>query len=118
MRRLNWTNIAFLTLTPLLAAAGLAAFLPAHGFGLGDAVAFASMMALSGIGITAGYHRCYAHRAYQCSRPLSIFYLLAGAATFEQSALVWVSEHRDHHRYVDSERDPYNVRAGFIWAHI
>ncbi|MCE7902604.1 MAG: acyl-CoA desaturase [Gammaproteobacteria bacterium PRO9] len=33
-------------------------------------------------------------------------------------ALEWVSQHRDHHRYVDTDRDPYSIKKGFFYAHL
>src|SRR6185295_6812713 len=30
----------------------------------------------------------------------------------------WVNEHRAHHAKVDRDQDPYNIRRGFLWAHI
>jgi stearoyl-CoA desaturase (delta-9 desaturase) len=43
---------------------------------------------------------------------------LFGAATFQNSVLVWAADHREHHRHVDREGDPYNIGKGFFWAHI
>ena len=36
----------------------------------------------------------------------------------ENSILWWSSSHRVHHKYIDKEWDPYNIRRGFWWAHI
>jgi len=44
--------------------------------------------------------------------------LFFGAATFEQSALKWASQHRQHHQFTDTELDPYNIKKGFWYAHI
>ena len=68
--------------------------------------------------ITAGYHRLYAHAAYRAHPVLQWLILFFGAASFEQSALRWASLHRTHHRYVDTERDPYNIKRGFFYAHM
>ena len=45
-------------------------------------------------------------------------YLIFGAASFQNSALKWSSDHRYHHRFVDKKSDPYNIQEGFFWAHI
>jgi len=117
-RVVNWRNSVFFFASPLAAAAGVFFYARAYGIGAGDVVAFTVMMAVSAVGIIPGYHRYFAHRTYECSRGLQIFYLLAATSGFHQSALVWASEHRDHHRFVDTARDPYNIRQGFLWAHI
>jgi stearoyl-CoA desaturase (Delta-9 desaturase) len=45
--------------------------------------------------------------------------LLFGAAAFEDSALDWASDHREHHKHVDHEDDdPYAISKGFFWAHM
>jgi len=43
---------------------------------------------------------------------------LWGAAAFEGSARWWCRNHRAHHRYVDSDKDPYSVHKGFWYAHL
>jgi stearoyl-CoA desaturase (delta-9 desaturase) len=63
--------------------------------------------------VNAGYHQYYSHRSYECHRLLQVFYLLFGAAALQHSALSWASNHRDHHRFVDQEKDPYNINNTF-----
>ncbi|KAJ2709287.1 stearoyl-CoA 9-desaturase, partial [Coemansia spiralis] len=72
---------------------------------------------LSGLCITAGYHRLWAHRAYKASRPLELFLAVFGASSIQGSIIWWVQNHRLHHRYTDTERDPYNIKRGFWYAH-
>lgn len=68
--------------------------------------------------ISAGYHRLYSHRSYRASAPIEYFVLAWGAAAFQGSARWWARNHRAHHRYVDTDKDPYTVRRGFWHAHI
>ncbi len=72
----------------------------------------------SSTAITAGYHRFFAHPTYRAVWLLKGFYLLFGAAAFQGSALQWSAQHRDHHTFTDSEKDPYNIRLGFWYAHM
>jgi stearoyl-CoA desaturase (delta-9 desaturase) len=45
--------------------------------------------------------------------------MLFGAMALQQSILVWASQHRIHHRFVDDvERDPYSAKRGFWFSHI
>ena len=115
---LDWVNIAFLTLTPLAAAAATAWYVWHHGVTKADAAIFAFMYLATGLGVTGGYHRYYSHRTYECSRLLQMFYLIFGGAAVENSVLNWASDHRDHHRFVDTEKDPYNILKGFFYAHM
>ncbi|KAE8381819.1 hypothetical protein BDV26DRAFT_278443 [Aspergillus bertholletiae] len=73
---------------------------------------------LSGIGITAGYHRLWSHRSYSASSFLELYLALAGAACFQGSIREWSRDHRAHHRYVDTDRDPYSISKGISYAHM
>jgi stearoyl-CoA desaturase (delta-9 desaturase) len=68
--------------------------------------------------VTAGYHRCFAHKSYVSHPALQAWYLFMGAMALQNSALKWSSDHRDHHRYVDKDWDPYSIKRGGLWAHI
>ena len=115
---INWTNTIFFALTPVVGIAGIWLYARSYGIAAGDLIGFAIMMLLSSIAVIPGYHRYFAHRTYAASRPLEAFYLLAAPMSFHPSALVWASEHRDHHKFVDTPKDPYNIRGGFWWAHM
>jgi stearoyl-CoA desaturase (delta-9 desaturase) len=65
-----------------------------------------------------GYHRHWSHRAYEARWPLRIFFALGGAVAFQGSALWWCRHHRAHHRWTDSEHDPYGAQKGLFWSHI
>ncbi|MBV8848024.1 MAG: hypothetical protein JOZ16_00380 [Methylobacteriaceae bacterium] len=72
---------------------------------------------LAHLTVSAGMHRLYAHRSYRASKPLELFFLLFGAATFQVSMLVWAYQHRMHHWRSDTDEDPYSIVHGFWWAH-
>ncbi len=73
----------------------------------------------SGLSITGGYHRLWAHRAYEARLPLRIFYMLFGAQALQNSILIWASMHRVHHKNVDDvDHDPYSIKRGFWFAHM
>jgi stearoyl-CoA desaturase (delta-9 desaturase) len=66
----------------------------------------------------SGYHRLWAHRAYCGSPTLKILLALLGAGSIQGSIKFWVREHRAHHRFTDTDKDPHNIREGFWHAHI
>ncbi|KAH8917053.1 hypothetical protein BT69DRAFT_1355059 [Atractiella rhizophila] len=72
----------------------------------------------TGLGITAGYHRLWAHRCYNASKPLQYFLALGGAGAVEGSIRWWSRGHRAHHRYTDTDLDPYSAHKGLLWSHI
>ena len=72
---------------------------------------------IGGFGITALYHRAWAHGAVKLARPIE--YLLAAGSTFvlQMPARQWISSHIKHHDHTDHDADPYNIQRGFWWAH-
>ncbi|MCC6850132.1 MAG: fatty acid desaturase [Deltaproteobacteria bacterium] len=118
LRRINWVTTLFLLSTPLVAAVWGALHISAMGIGASELAVFAFYVCATGFSITTGYHRHFAHGAYECSRVVKVFYLLFGAAAFQHSVLSWCSDHRRHHKYIDRDEDPYNITRGFFWAHI
>ncbi|MBI2376859.1 MAG: acyl-CoA desaturase [Deltaproteobacteria bacterium] len=70
-------------------------------------------------GITAGFHRYFAHRAFKTSRAFQLVLALLGTITVQKGVLWWASHHRIHHRYSDTDKDIHSpVRKGFWWAHV
>ncbi|KAG8164352.1 hypothetical protein KVR01_006270 [Diaporthe batatas] len=72
----------------------------------------------TGLGITAGYHRLWAHTSYKATLPLKLYLAAVGVGAAEGSIRWWSKGHRAHHRYTDTVKDPYSVRKGFLYAHI
>ncbi len=117
-RPIVWGNVAFLTLTPLAAAIAVPWYVLTHGVTWVEIVACVGMWLLTGVSVTAGYHRLFAHRAYSAPAPIRAFFAILGAAAFENSVITWAAAHRFHHRNVDTEEDPYNAKEGFFYSHI
>ena len=116
--RRNWTNTIFLFGLPVLTVLSLFYYVSHYGFALSDFLIFLLMYSLCGLSITMGYHRYYSHKAFECHPLIQFYFLVFGAATLENSALCWVSDHRKHHTHTDQELDPYNIKKGFWWAHM
>jgi stearoyl-CoA desaturase (Delta-9 desaturase) len=72
----------------------------------------------TGLGITAGYHRLWAHRSYTASLPVQLLLACTGAAAVQGSIRWWSRGHRAHHRYTDTLKDPYNANRGFWYSHM
>lgn len=76
------------------------------------------LISLTGISITAGYHRLYSHRAYKTNKWVEIPLIILGTMAGQGSILRWVNDHRMHHKHVDTDRDPYSINKGFLYAHM
>jgi stearoyl-CoA desaturase (delta-9 desaturase) len=118
MRKIDWTTSLFLFLTPLASLICVPWYIKAEGWHWSLFFLLLLFWALTEVSITAGYHRFMAHRSYDAKWWVKLFYLVVGAAAFQGSALKWGSDHRRHHRFVDTEKDPYNIKNGFWYAHI
>ena len=118
LKRINWANTLFLTITPVVAV--VATFFIVKNGNLHWATVLLAFVltGLTGLSITSGYHRLFSHRSYKTILPVRLMFLLFGAATFEGSVLEWSTDHRRHHRYTDTEKDPYNIKQGFWYAHM
>ncbi len=117
--RLDWTSILFLVLSPIVAIVGTTWYTWHYGFHWSDALVFLIFYVLTaGMGISAGYHRHFAHRSYDCHWSLQLLYLIGGAASLQNSALHWARNHRIHHQHIDKDEDPYNIRKGAFHAHM
>ncbi len=116
--RVNWTTSSFLIGTLALALTAVPAYLWYFGLDWFQIVLFVAMFFAAGFSISLGYHRLFSHIAFQSKWPVRLFTLIFGAAAFENSVLMWASEHRRHHKSVDHDEDPYCISKGFFHAHI
>jgi type IV secretory pathway TrbD component len=82
-RRKSWVNIVFLSLTPVIGIAGTLAYAVAFGVRWWEPALFAVLFGLVSFSVTAGYHRCFAHKAYTCHPALQAFYLFFGAMALQ-----------------------------------
>jgi stearoyl-CoA desaturase (delta-9 desaturase) len=116
---INWVTAILFTLLPLAALISIPWYGIEHGFSTISVVLFFVFMWAGGVSITAGYHRLWSHRAYSAHWSVRLFFMLFGAMSLQNSILIWASQHRTHHRFVDDvERDPYSARRGFWFSHM
>ena len=110
LRRARYEQIALgaFIVIPLLAVA--AAVPVAWGWGLGwhDVVIGFVMYAVSGHGITVGFHRYFTHGSFKAPRPVRIALAVAGSLAIEGPVIRWVADHRRHHAYSDKDGDPHS----------
>lgn len=60
------------------------------------------------LGITLGFHRHFAHRAFKTSRGMQIFFAILGSMAAQGPLFFWVATHRRHHTYSDQPEDPHS----------
>lgn len=70
-------------------------------------------------GVTAGYHRYFAHRAYKTSRAFQFLLAWLAVSSAQKGVLWWAAHHREHHQYSDQPEDVHSpVQGGLWWAHM
>lgn len=90
-----------------------------YGYETAAVVSYLVITWLTGMAITGGYHRLWAHNAYEAHPVLRVWYALWGAAALQNTILDWTSGHRVHHRHCDDvDKDPYSAKRGLWFSHI
>jgi stearoyl-CoA desaturase (Delta-9 desaturase) len=117
-RRIHWGNTLWLVTTPIAALILCPWQFARGGVSVTGAVLLVIACAATNLSITAGYHRLFAHRSYEAKWWVKLLYLLVGAGAFQGSALQWATDHRRHHRVVDTNDDPYSISKGLWYAHV
>ena len=115
---LKWRNILFFGVTHLGALIAVPLYLRSHSLPADILWLTIFYFVATGLAVTVGYHRLFSHRTFKANEFVQFLALLFGAASFEESALVWASQHRAHHQYTDTDLDPYNIKKGFFYAHM
>jgi stearoyl-CoA desaturase (Delta-9 desaturase) len=77
-----------------------------------DLALFVLMYALSGLGVTVGYHRLLTHRSFRTYRPVEYAFATLGSLSVQGSVLDWVADHRKHHAHADEDGDPHSPHVG------
>jgi stearoyl-CoA desaturase (delta-9 desaturase) len=116
--KVNWPTSSFLIGTLFLSLTAVPAYIFWFGLDWFQIALFFVMFSACGFSITLGYHRLYAHLAFQAHWSVRLFALIFGAGAFENSVLLWACEHRTHHKHVDHEEDPYDISKGLFHAHM
>ncbi|MGZ3723486.1 MAG: acyl-CoA desaturase [Bdellovibrionales bacterium] len=115
---INWGIALYLFLSPILAIGGVIVYSIYNGVHWLEPAQFTFLYFVTGLGITAGFHRCYAHKSHEAHPIVQLFYLIGGAVVIQQPVLQWATIHRIHHRYSDTDLDPHNINQGFFYAHM
>ena len=101
----------------LMHVACLAVFLT--GVNLRALVLCAACYLVQMVGVTAGFHRYFAHRSYRTSRWFQFVLAWLGCSAAQRGPLWWAAQHRHHHRNSDTPEDLHSpVTRSLCWAHV
>jgi stearoyl-CoA desaturase (Delta-9 desaturase) len=103
------SRLAYLTVgLPTLGAIAAVGYAAHDGLRLSDVIAFVVMYLITGLGVEGGLHRYFTHRSFTASEPVKVFLAVAGSMAAQGPVVFWVANHRLHHAFADTERDPHS----------
>jgi len=97
-----------ITVLPILALGVVAWQVWSELLGWSDLIVFATMYALTGLGITVGFHRLFTHRSFKTGKAVRAVLAALGSMAIEGPVISWVADHRKHHVFSDQEGDPHS----------
>jgi stearoyl-CoA desaturase (delta-9 desaturase) len=106
----RWEQVALaiFIVVPILGVLGAGFVLWGSGLSWVDVILAVVFYAISGHGITVGFHRYFTHGSFKANRPLRIALAVAGSLAIQGPVTRWVADHRRHHAYSDEEGDPHS----------
>jgi fatty-acid desaturase len=110
---INWNTIFFVVLFHIVA---VAAFFTFSWQNLAAAAICWWVAGSWGIGL--GYHRLLTHRGFKAPKWLEYFLSACGTLALQSGPLAWVTTHRVHHGFTETDKDPHSPRNGTYWSHI
>jgi stearoyl-CoA desaturase (delta-9 desaturase) len=113
-------TVAGLVVLPFLGMLYAMTTLWSHGFSWFDLVLAAATYAVTGFGVSIGFHRLFSHRSFRARRLLKLLLAVSGSLSVQGSLTSWVSLHRRHHFFSDRDGDPHSpTRYGSgVWSEI
>jgi stearoyl-CoA desaturase (delta-9 desaturase) len=111
--RTNWNTIFFVSVFHVLAIASL------FFFSWQNLAALLIVKWIAGSwGIGVGYHRLLTHRGFKAPRWLTRFLATCGTIALQSGPIAWVTTHRIHHAFTETDQDPHSPKNGTYWSHI
>lgn len=115
---LNETRVDVLFTVLNLSSTIAACILPFYFYSRSAIIGFLIFYTITGLGLTLGYHRLFAHRAYEVPKWLEHLIAICGYLAIQRGPIFWVAMHRLHHRYSDVPGlDPHTPREGLLHVH-
>jgi stearoyl-CoA desaturase (delta-9 desaturase) len=120
--------LAVFIVVPFLAVAAAVPVAWGGWLGWTDIAIMFVMYAVTGHGITVGFHRLFTHKSFKPNRAVKIFWAVAGSMAIQGPVIRWVADHRKHHKFSDRDGDPHSpwrygndikaLAKGFWYAHM
>ena len=111
--KIQWVTIFFVAAFHILAIGAL------FTFSWANLVATIVTWWIAGsLGIGMGYHRLLTHRGFKAPKFVEYFLSFCGTLALQSGAINWVTTHRMHHAFTETDKDPHSPHNGTYWAHM
>lgn len=132
IHRLQRRHFLLFDILPIIGTAVAIAFLWVRPFGALEFGLLLGLWLITGLGITAGYHRLFTHRTFKATGWVAALLAIAGSMAGQGPVISWVALHRRHHECSDQEGDPHSpnlsgdgwrgalrglAHSHFLWMH-
>jgi sn-1 stearoyl-lipid 9-desaturase len=112
-KRIHWNTIFFVGVFHLIAIAALFTFSWQNLL-----AAFICWWIAGSWGIGIGFHRLLTHRGFTTSRWMTRFLATCATLAIQAGPIAWVTTHRIHHAFTETDKDPHSPNNGTWWAHV
>lgn len=109
----NWKNIAIIASFHLLAIPALFTFSWQN-----LAALLIGNWIVGSLGVGLGWHRLLTHRGFKAPKWLEYTLSIFATMSIQDPPNNWITTHRMHHAFTDTDKDPHSIRPGFWWAQI
>uniref|UniRef100_A0A1B0CQM8 Fatty acid desaturase domain-containing protein n=2 Tax=Lutzomyia longipalpis TaxID=7200 RepID=A0A1B0CQM8_LUTLO len=115
--KIKWMNVTLYIVYHITAFIGLYLFfaLQVHPLTM---IHSALLVPICGFGGSIGAHRYYTHRAFKATALMRGILLMLFTMSGQNTMWAWVRNHRQHHKYCDTDADPHNARRGLFFSHM
>ncbi|XP_051148201.1 palmitoyl-monogalactosyldiacylglycerol delta-7 desaturase, chloroplastic-like [Andrographis paniculata] len=114
----KWNSLDVATVAVVVAMHTLCLFAPFTFNWSAIAVAAALYLITGLFGITLSFHRNLSHRSFKIPKFLEYLFAYCGVQALQGNPMDWVSTHRYHHQFCDTEKDPHSPKEGFWFSHM
>jgi stearoyl-CoA desaturase (delta-9 desaturase) len=110
-RDLLASRLAYVTVgLPTVGTAAAVVYALYDGVTVTDLALFTVMFVITALGVEAGLHRYFTHRSFDACEPVKVLFGIAGSMAAQGPIVFWVANHRLHHAFADTDRDPHSPR--------
>ena len=70
------------------------------------------------VGVGIGYHRLLTHRGFKTPKWVEYILTFCGTLALQSGGISWVTTHRKHHAFTETDKDPHSPEGGLFHSHM